>query len=64
MIVETIIILGVIFFIAVMFYKQGNDEFEILQIEGERLQELPTLYGDRAPIVVSDFKLPALGTQA
>jgi hypothetical protein len=63
MILEAIMILGVIFFIAVMFYKQGNEEFEILQIEGERLQELPTLYADKAPIVVSDFKLPALGTQ-
>lgn len=64
MILETIIILGVLFFIAVLFYKQGNEQFEILQIEAERLQELPTLYSDKAPIVVSDFKLPALGTQA
>ena len=64
MILESIIILGVLFFIAVLFYKQGNEQFEILQIEAERLQELPTLYSDKAPIVVSDFMLPALGTQA
>lgn len=63
MIVEIVIILGVLFFIAVLFYKQGNEQFEILQTEAERLQELPTLYADKAPIVVSDFKLPALGTQ-
>lgn len=56
-------ILGVLFVIAVLFYKQGNEQFEILQTEAERLSELPTLYGDKAPIVVSDFKLPTLGTQ-
>jgi len=64
MILETIIITGVIFFIAVLFYKQANEQFEILQIEAERLNELPTLYGDKAPIVVSEFKLPSLGTEA
>jgi hypothetical protein len=63
MILEPIIILVVLFFIAVLFYKQGNEQFEILQLEAERISELPTLYADKAPIVVSDFKLPALGTQ-
>jgi len=61
---EIIIILIVLFFIAVLFYKQANEQFEILQIEAARIQELPSMYVDRAPIVVSGFQPPALGTEA
>lgn len=60
---EVIIILGVLFFIAVLFYKQANEQFEILNLDAERLDELPTLYGDHCPIVVSGFQPPALGTE-
>jgi len=59
---EYIIILSVLFFIAVLFYKQANEQFEILQTESSRLEELPTLYQDRSPIIISDFQVPALGT--
>jgi hypothetical protein len=61
--IEIIIILTVLFFIAVLFYKQANEQFEILQIEASRLSELPTMYSDRSPIVVSNFQTPALGTE-
>jgi hypothetical protein len=61
---EVFIVCGVLFFIAVLFYKQANEQFEILKLDAERLQELPTLYADRAPIVVSGFQQPALGTEA
>jgi len=54
----------VLFFIGVLFYKQANEEFQILQLDADRLSELPTLYADRSPIVVSDFQTPNLGTQA
>jgi hypothetical protein len=59
---EIIAILGVIFFIAVLFYKQANESFEIIQLEAERLHELPTLYADHAPIVIRGFQVPGLGT--
>jgi len=61
---EYIIILAVLLFIAVLFYKQANEQFEILQIDAERLSDLPTVYQDRSPIVVSGFPTPTLGTES
>jgi hypothetical protein len=61
--IEIIIIVTIIFFIAVLFYKQANEQFEILQIDAERIHELPTLYADRSPIVISKFQPPALGSE-
>ena len=61
--IEIFIIFTVLFFIAVLFYKQANEQFEILQIQADRIHELPTLYIDRSPIVISDFQLPNLGTE-
>ena len=61
--IEYLLFIIVLFFIAVLFYKQANEEFQILQLDGERLSELPTLYVDRSPIVVSDFQTPDLGTE-
>jgi hypothetical protein len=62
MILETVICLGVLFFIAVLFYKQANEQFEILQLDADRLDELPTLYSDHSPIVVRNISVPPLGT--
>jgi hypothetical protein len=62
--IEIFIIVAVVFFIAVLFYKQANEQFDILQITADRLEELPTLYAERSPIVVSGFVPPALGTEA
>ena len=53
----------VLFFIGILFYKQANEEFQILQLDADRLSELPTLYVDRSPIVISDFQTPSLGTE-
>jgi hypothetical protein len=64
MILETIICLGVLFFIAVLFYKQANEQFEILQLDADRFDELPTLYADHSPIVVKNVSVPQLGTHA
>jgi hypothetical protein len=61
---EIIAILGVIFFIAVLFYKQANESFEIIQLESDRLSELPTLYSEHAPIVIRGFQVPSLGNHA
>jgi hypothetical protein len=61
--IEVFIIVAVIFFIAVLFYKQANEQFEISQITAARLEELPTLYAERSPIVVSGYPLPGIGTE-
>ena len=61
---EIFIIVAVVFFIAVLFYKQANEDFEILQITSARMDELPTLYAERYPIVLSDYALPGLGTES
>lgn len=60
--IEFVLFILVLGFIAILFYKQANEQFEILQIDAERIQDLPTLYADRSPIVVRDFPVPALGT--
>ena len=61
--IEYALFIIVLFFIGILFYKQANEEFQILQLDADRLSELPTLYVDRSPIVVSDFQTPALGTE-
>lgn len=60
--IEIVVFLSVLLFIAVLFYKQANEQFEILQIDATRISELPTLYQDRSPIVISDYDTPNLGT--
>jgi hypothetical protein len=62
MILEGIVFSVVLGFIAILFYKQANEQFEILQLEANRFHELPTLYGDHSPIVVRGFTVPNLGT--
>lgn len=59
---ELFIFLGVAFFIAVLFYKQANESFEIIQLNADRISELPTLYSDHSPIVLRDIKIPSIGT--
>lgn len=60
---EVFAIFLVALFIAVLFYKQGNESFEILQLEADRLEDLPTLYSEHSPIVIRGFQTPALGSQ-
>ena len=60
---EAFVVLAVALFIAILFYKQANESFQILQIDAERVRELPTLYVDRSPIVVRGMTLPPLGTE-
>ena len=43
MILEGLFILAFIFFIAILFYKQALEDFDILQIEGNQLERLPDL---------------------
>jgi hypothetical protein len=62
--IEYLAFLAVGFLIAILFYRQSKDRFEILQIDGERLSELPTLYQEKSPIVVRQMTLPRLGTES
>jgi hypothetical protein len=64
MFAELVIIIVVCFFIAILFYKQANESFEILQVNSKQMDELPTYYAEHSPIVVKDFALPNLGTLA
>ena len=57
-------ILIVAIFIAILFYKQANESFQILQLDADRLKDLPTLYPDHSPIVVKGLTLPPLGTES
>jgi hypothetical protein len=61
---ELLIFIGVSFFIAVLFYKQANESFEVIQLEANRISELPTLYSDHSPIVLRDFPTPSIGTHS
>jgi hypothetical protein len=61
---EVLIFLGVSFFIAVLFYKQANESFEILQLDADRISDLPTLYSDHSPIVIKSFQTPLIGSFA
>lgn len=59
------IFLGVIVvFISILFYKQANEQIEILQLNSERIHDLPTLLQERSPVVVRDYSTPPLGTPA
>jgi hypothetical protein len=60
--IEFIFLLAVLYFIAVLFYRDTKDSFEILQIEAERINELPDLYPEKCPIVIRGLMLPSLGT--
>jgi len=60
---EYLIIVLVLFFIAVLFYKQANEHIEILQLTSERISELPTLLHEKSPIVISNFHIPHLGNE-
>jgi hypothetical protein len=51
----------VILFIAILFYKQANEEIDILQLDASRIEEVPVLYADRSPIVLKGFPVPPLG---
>jgi len=62
--IEAAILAAVAVFIAILFYKQANESFQILQLDAERIKELPTLYADHSPIVVRGVELPPLGTEA
>ena len=62
MFLELSIFIIILFVTAVIFYKQSRDSFEILQLEAERISELPDLYEDKSPIVIRGFQMPNIGS--
>lgn len=50
--IEIFIILAILFLVAVFFYKQALEEFDVLQIEGNQLDQLPKLLSEKALLVV------------
>lgn len=60
--IEFLFFFVVLFFIAALFYRESKTEFEILQLEADRLEELPDLYSEKQPIVLRGLSFPPLGT--
>lgn len=50
--IEIILILAFLFLVAVFFYKQALEEFDVLQIESEQLDQLPKLLSEQSFLVV------------
>jgi hypothetical protein len=60
--IEWIFIVAVIFIVIIIFYKQANEEFTILQCEGTQLVSLPTLLSEKYPIVLRGIQVPTFYT--
>jgi hypothetical protein len=52
MIIELFLIFAFLFFVAVFFYKQALEEFDVLQIESNQLDRLPSLLTEQSFVVV------------
>ena len=60
--IEFLFLFVVFFFIAALFYRDTKPEFEILQLEASRIEELSDLYAEKRPIVLRGIAFPSLGT--
>lgn len=50
--IEIFLIIAFVFLVAVFFYKQALEEFDVLQIEGNQLEKLPDLLSEKSFLVV------------
>jgi hypothetical protein len=50
--IEFFAIIAFVFLVAVFFYKQALEEFDVLQIESTQLEKLPTLLSEKSFLVV------------
>lgn len=62
MILESTVVLVVLFAVLVLFYRQAIEQYNILQIEGSQLVELPKLLAERTPLVIREIGQPKLFT--
>jgi|LauGreDrversion4_2_1035121.scaffolds.fasta_scaffold397566_1 hypothetical protein len=60
--IEWFLIIGIIFIILIVFYKQANEEFTILQLEGNQLATLTTVLSEKNPIVIKQVQIPPFFT--
>lgn len=60
--IEILFVLAIIIAIAVLFYRQAIDEYNILQIDAEKIAEIPKLLTERYPLVVKDAGVPKVFT--
>jgi hypothetical protein len=50
--IEIFLILALFFLVAVFFYKQALEEFDVLQIEANQMDQLPKLLSEKSLLVV------------
>ena len=62
MILEILFIFAVLCAVLILFYRQAIEQYNILQIESEQMEELPKLLGERTPLVLHDIGQPKLFT--
>lgn len=62
MILEMLFILAIFCGVLILFYRQAIEQYNILQIEANQLEELPKLLSERTPLVLHDIGQPKLFT--
>ncbi len=62
MVLELIFIVAVLFAVFILFYRQAIEQYNILQIESNQVEELPKLLSERTPLVLHDIGQPKLFT--
>lgn len=60
--IEIFVIFAILIAVIVLFYRQAIEQYNILQIEGSQLEELPKLLNERSPVVVRGIGDPKLFT--
>lgn len=60
--IEILLICILFFGIFVLFYRQAIEEYNILQIEGSQVADLPKLLSEQSPVVVREIGAPKLFT--
>lgn len=60
--IELFVIAAVLLAVFILFYRQAIEQYNILQIEGAQMSDLPKLLGERSPVVVRDIGAPKLFT--
>jgi hypothetical protein len=62
MILELTFLIVLFFAVLVLFYRQAIEQYNILQIEGTQIGDLPKLLSERTPLVIREIGQPKLFT--
>jgi len=60
--IEVFLIIAFIFLVAIFFYKQALEEFDVLQIESNQLDQLPKLLSEKSFLVIRSLPRVQLWT--